>query len=46
VQKKLATESFVANAPAAVVAKEREKLAALERDVASLGEQLERLAGL
>ena len=46
VQRKLATESFVANAPAAVVEKERERLAALERDVASLGEQLARLATL
>jgi valyl-tRNA synthetase len=46
VQKKLATDSFVANAPAAVVEKEREKLAALERDVARLDEQLARLATL
>jgi valyl-tRNA synthetase len=46
VQKKLATESFVANAPAAVVEKERERLAALERDVASLDGQLARLATL
>jgi valyl-tRNA synthetase len=46
VQKKLATQSFVANAPPAVVEKERERLASLERDVASLEGQLARLATL
>ena len=43
---KLANASFVANAPAEVVAQERERLAEFERQVAQLGEQLRRLAAL
>jgi valyl-tRNA synthetase len=43
---RLGNDQFTANAPAAVVAKERERLAGLERDLASLGAQLERLARL
>jgi valyl-tRNA synthetase len=46
VQAKLATDSFVNNAPAAVVTKERERALALERDLATLRAQLERLAAL
>jgi valyl-tRNA synthetase len=43
---KLDNDSFTTHAPAAVVAKERERRAALERDVASLLAQLERLTRL
>jgi valyl-tRNA synthetase len=41
---KLANESFVANAPPEVVAKERERVAELERQEQQLAEQLRRLA--
>jgi valyl-tRNA synthetase len=44
VRAKLDTASFVANAPPPVVARERDKLAGLERDLARLDEQLARLA--
>jgi valyl-tRNA synthetase len=43
---KLANESFVANAPADVVAKERERIAEFERQLGQLGEQLRRLAAV
>jgi valyl-tRNA synthetase len=43
---KLANERFVANAPADVVARERDKQAALEQEVAQLDAQLQRLAAL
>ncbi len=43
---KLASESFVSNAPAAVVATERERQAELERAVSELQAQLARLRGL
>ncbi|TLY79533.1 MAG: valine--tRNA ligase [Gammaproteobacteria bacterium] len=43
---KLANESFVRNAPPAVVATERERLAELERSAAGLTAQLERVRGL
>ncbi len=43
---KLANESFVANAPADVVAKERERIAESERQLGQLGEQLRRLAAV
>ena len=43
---KLANERFIANAPAAVVDKERAKQLALERDLEQLGEQLQRLEAL
>jgi valyl-tRNA synthetase len=46
VRGRLASESFVANAPAAVVAGDRERLAELERTVARLHAQLERVRGL
>jgi len=46
VRGRLASESFVANAPAAVVAGDRERLAELERTVAGLNAQLERVRGL
>ena len=46
VRARLAGESFVANAPAAVVAGERERLGELERTVAGLNAQLERVRGL
>ncbi len=46
IDSKLATESFVNNAPAAVVGKERERQAALHRDLAKLDEQLTQLAAL
>jgi valyl-tRNA synthetase len=46
VRGRLASESFVANAPAAVVAGDRERLAELERTVARLSAQLERVRGL
>ena len=43
VQKKLANESFVTKAPPPVVAKEREKLSALEEKLARLKEAFEKL---
>ena len=46
VRARLASESFVANAPAAVVAGDRERLAALEHTVAGLQAQLARVRGL
>ena len=46
VRARLAGESFVTNAPAAVVAGERERLGELERTVAGLNAQLERVRGL
>ena len=46
VRARLSSESFVANAPAAVVAGDRERLAELERTVAGLNAQLERVRGL
>jgi valyl-tRNA synthetase len=46
VKTKLANRQFADNAPAAVVAKERDKLAAAEQDVAQLQGQLGRLAQL
>jgi len=46
VRGRLASESFVANAPAAVVAGDRERLTDLERTVAGLNAQLERVRGL
>jgi valyl-tRNA synthetase len=46
IDSKLAQESFVSNAPAAVVEKERERQAALRRDLAKLEEQLQQLAAL
>ena len=46
VRGRLASERFVANAPAAVVAGDRERLAELERTVARLNAQLERVRGL
>jgi len=46
VRARLASESFVANAPAAVVAGERARLAELERTVAGLRAQLERVREL
>jgi valyl-tRNA synthetase len=45
-EKKLATESFVNHAPADVVAKERERQQALQRDIAKLDAQLAQLASL
>ena len=46
VRARLGRESFVANAPASVVAGDRERLAELERTVARLNAQLERVRGL
>ncbi|HEY0767432.1 MAG TPA: valine--tRNA ligase [Steroidobacteraceae bacterium] len=43
---RLANESFVRNAPVAVVTTERERAAELERTVSGLSSQLERLKGL
>ena len=45
-QAKLGNEKFVNNAPAAVVAQERERLVEFERDKSQLAEQLERLAAM
>jgi valyl-tRNA synthetase len=46
VEKKLGTETFVSNAPTAVVAKERERRDTLLRDLAKLDEQLAQLTHL
>jgi valyl-tRNA synthetase len=46
VRARLASESFVANAPAAVVATDRERLTELEHTVTGLNAQLERVRGL
>jgi valyl-tRNA synthetase len=46
VRGRLANQSFVANAPPAVVAADRERLAELERTVSGLRAQLERVQGL
>ncbi|NJD30496.1 MAG: valine--tRNA ligase [Gammaproteobacteria bacterium] len=43
---KLANESFVANAPPEVVAKERERIAEFDRQLAQLAEQMRRLAAV
>ncbi len=43
---KLANDNFVRNAPAEVVAQERERIAGFERDLAQLGPQLERVRSL
>ena len=43
---KLGNPNFVNNAPAAVVTQEKQRLADFERQLASLGEQLERLDDL
>jgi valyl-tRNA synthetase len=43
---RLSNESFVRNAPADVVAKDREREAELERTITALSAQLERLRGL
>jgi valyl-tRNA synthetase len=43
---KLANASFVANAPPEVVAKERDRVAAFERQLEQLGEQMRRLASV
>jgi valyl-tRNA synthetase len=43
---KLANENFVRNAPAEVVAQERERIATFERDLAQLAPQLERVRSL
>jgi valyl-tRNA synthetase len=40
----LANESFVANAPPDIVAKERERMTELEQKIAQLAQQIERLA--
>ena len=45
-QAKLSNENFVRNAPPQVVATERERAAELERTMASLEVQLERIRGL
>ncbi len=46
VEQKLGAGSFASNAPAAVVAHERERLEGLKRDLAKLDTQLEQLAAL
>jgi len=43
---KLSNENFVRNAPAEVVAKDREREGELERTVSELTAQLDRLRGL
>jgi valyl-tRNA synthetase len=43
-QRKMSNESFVANAPPDIVAKERERMAELEQKIAQLTQQIERLA--
>ncbi|HEY4214383.1 MAG TPA: valine--tRNA ligase [Steroidobacteraceae bacterium] len=43
---KLGNENFVRNAPPDVVAKDRERVAELERNIASLSAQIEKLKGL
>ncbi len=43
---KLANESFVANAPPEVVAKERKRIAEFDRQLAQLAEQMRRLAAV
>ena len=43
---KLDNESFVRNAPAEVVAQERDRLEAFKRELAQLAEQHERVASL
>ena len=43
---KLANANFVQNAPANVVAQEKERVADFERQIARLDEQLAKLAGL
>jgi valyl-tRNA synthetase len=45
-QAKLSNENFVRNAPPAVVAQERERMADFERTIASLQEQIARLGKL
>ena len=45
-EKKLGNEKFVANAPAEVVAEQREKLADYAQQKAKMGEALERLQGM
>jgi valyl-tRNA synthetase len=46
IRARLAKEDFVRNAPPAVVAGERERTAELERTIAALGAQLERVRQL
>jgi valyl-tRNA synthetase len=43
---KLGNESFIRNAPAEVVAQERDRVAGFERELAQLSEQHERVASL
>jgi valyl-tRNA synthetase len=43
---KLDNEKFVSNAPADVVTQERQRAAEIEKAIAQLGEQLEKLAEL
>jgi valyl-tRNA synthetase len=43
---KLGNESFVANAPPEIVAKERERIAEFDRQIAQLAEQMRRLAAV
>jgi valyl-tRNA synthetase len=43
---KLGNDSFVRNAPAEVVAQERERIAGFKRELAQLAEQRERVASL
>ena len=45
-EKKLSNEKFVANAPEAVVAEQREKLDDYKNQKAKMGEALERLQGM
>jgi valyl-tRNA synthetase len=46
VRSKLDSESFVGNAPEAVVAKERDRAASIQRDLAGMDEQLAKLQSL